>query len=179
MFERLVRTNCYSKNKQLRRLAANLLEKLYACQIHCDDIDASVRFAHHGRGCTIVAAKLCAGVVIFQNVTIGSNLRYDKRTSTWENVGNPIVGERVVICDGAKILGPVVVGDDSVIAAGAIVTRDVPPQSVVVGVNRCTPKDANYDLVFNADMIAPDDIVKANKALIERFEATRAGNGAS
>jgi len=162
--------NCYSKAKVLRRLAGNLLEKLYSCQIHCDDIDPSVRFAHHGRGCTIVAAKLCANVVIFQNVTIGSNMKYNKSTREWENVGNPIVSEDVVISDGAKILGPIIVGKGSVVGAGAIVTRDVPPGSVVVGVNRHSPKGSIYDLVFNSDMIEPEKIVQANRKLIEKFE---------
>jgi serine O-acetyltransferase len=170
MFEKLVRMNCNAKIKVVRKFAGNLLEKLYGCQINCADMDPGVRFAHHGRGCTIVAAKLCANVVIFQNVTIGSNMRYKKSTKQWENVGTPIIAENVVIADGAKILGPIVVGRDCVIGAGAIVTSDVPPGSVVVGVNRCLPKDPNYDLVFNSDMIEPEKIALANKALVEKFQ---------
>jgi serine O-acetyltransferase len=162
--------NCHSKSKALSRFAKHLLEKLYSCQIHCDDIDASVRFAHHGKGCTIVAAKLCANVVIFQNVTIGSNMKYNKITRKWENVGTPVIAKGVVISDGAKILGPIVVGEGSVVGAGAIVTRDVPAGYVVVSVNQHTPKDPNYDLVFNSDMIEPEKIVEANRALIEKFE---------
>lgn len=173
MFERLVQMNCYSKSKTLSRIAECLLEKLYSCQIYCDDIDASVRFAHHGRGCTIVAAKLCANVVVFQNVTIGSNMKYNKNTREWENVGTPIIAEGVVISDGAKILGPVVVGEGSVVGAGALVTRDVPPGSIAFGVNQHKPKDPNYDLVFNSDMIRPEKIVQANKSLIEKFEQKR------
>jgi serine O-acetyltransferase len=46
----------------------------------------------------------------------------------------------------------------------------VPPGSVVVGVNRCLPKDPNYDLVFNSDMIEPEKIALANKALVEKFQ---------
>jgi serine O-acetyltransferase len=173
MFDTLLRMNCHSESKLARRLAANLLEKLYGCEIRCDAMDASVRFAHHARGCTIVAAKLCANVVIFQNVTIGTNLKYNKRSGKWENVGNPIISENVVILDGAKILGPLVVGRDSVIAAGAIVTRDVPAASVAFGVNQFKPKDPNYDLGFNANMLEPAEIIDANEALLEKFEQTR------
>lgn len=174
MFDTLIRMNCYSKSAIVRRLAANLLEKLYGCEIRCDDIDTSVLFAHHARGCTIVAAKLCANVVIYQNVSIGANLKYNKTSGKWENVGNPIVAENVVIADGAKILGPIVVGRDSVIAAGAIVTRDVPAESVVFGVNQHRRKDPNYDLVFNSHMIEPDAIVQANRTLIEKFRNSAA-----
>lgn len=71
------------------------------------------------------------------------------------------------------ILGPLVVGRDSVVAAGAIVTRDVPPGSVAFGVNQSKPKDPNYDLAFNANMIEPGEIIEANEALIEKFEQTR------
>ena len=38
----------------------------------------SVLLAHNGRGCTIVVVKLSRGVVIYQNVTMGSNLKYNK-----------------------------------------------------------------------------------------------------
>ena len=172
-FDTLLHMNCHSKNNFARGLAANLLEKLYGCEVRCDDIDPSVRFAHHARGCTIVAAKLCANVVIFQNVTIGTNMKYNKTSQKWENVGAPILAENVIVSDGAKILGPIVVGRDTVVAAGAIVTRDVPPGSVAFGVNQYRQKDPNYDLVFNAVMVQPREIIECNKALIEKFEKAR------
>jgi serine O-acetyltransferase len=68
--------------------------------------------------------NLWGGVVIFQNVTVGTNMRFNKVSSEWENVGDPIICKNVVIADdGAKILGPVVVGENSVVASGAIVTK--------------------------------------------------------
>jgi serine O-acetyltransferase len=139
MFEKLVKTNCYSKNKILKKLAANLLEKFYCCEINCTEIDKSVLFAHHARGCTIVAAKICENVVIFQNVTIGSNLRFNKASNEWENVGNPIICKNVIIADGAKIIGPILIGEGSVVAAGAIITKDMPANSIAYGVNQFKP----------------------------------------
>ncbi len=81
MFEQLLKINCFSSRKE----AAEELEKLYSCEINCIEIDESVRFAHHARGCTIIAAKICENVVIFQNVTIGTNMRYNKVNNEWEN----------------------------------------------------------------------------------------------
>ena len=88
-------------------------------------MNLSVLLAYHARGCTIVAAKLSKGVVIYQNVTIESNLKYDKLKEEWENVGSLILDENVILCDGTKILGPVIIGKNMVIAAGAIITKDL------------------------------------------------------
>jgi serine O-acetyltransferase len=129
-------------------------------------------FAHHARGCTIIAAKIFENVVIYQNVTVGSNMRYNKASNEWENVGNPIICKNVVIADGAKILGPVIIGEDSVVAAGAIITKDIPAHSIAYGVNQFKPKDANYDLVFNSDMIDVERIIEANHKLIATLNAT-------
>ena len=173
MFEQLLQINCFSLDEKVRKEAGELLEKLYCCEINCTEIDESVRFAHHARGCTIVAAKICENVVIYQNVTIGSNMKYNKVNNEWENVGNPIIGKNVVIADGAKILGPVIIGENSVVAAGAIITKDIPANSVAYGVNKYKPKDLNYDLVFNSNMINPEKIIEANNKLIEEFNEKR------
>jgi len=170
MFYKLINLNCYTKNKILKKVAMNLLEKLYCCEINCIDIDKSVLFAHHARGCTIVASKIYENVVIYQNVTIGSNMKYNKVTSEWENIAVPIICKNVVIADGAKILGPIIIGEGSVIAAGAIVTKSMPANSIVYGVNQFRPKDADYDLIFSKDMINPERIIAACNSLIEKFE---------
>lgn len=49
--------------------------------------------------------------------------------------GDIIIGNSVWICYGATIIGPVKIGDGAIIAAGAVVTRDVPAYSVVGGVS--------------------------------------------
>ncbi|AWK06041.1 serine acetyltransferase [Flavobacterium crocinum] len=169
MFNTLVKINCHSKSGLLREIAGNLLEKLYCCEINCAEMDRSVLFAHHGRGCTIVASKICENVVIFQNVSIGANLKYNKITHEWENVGNPIIARNVIIADGAKILGPIVIGENSVIGAGSIITKSIPANSVAYGVNQFKPKDENYDFIFNKNMIAPQKIIEANKKLVTNF----------
>lgn len=170
MFNKLMKLNCCTKNKLFKKAAMNLLEKFYCCEVNCIEIDPSVLFAHHARGCTIVASKICENVVIYQNVTIGSNMRYNKVAAEWENVGNPVIGKNTVIADGAKILGPIIIGEGSVVAAGAIVTKDMPPNSIIYGMNQFKPKDINYDLIFNKNMISPEKIIAACHDLIEKFE---------
>jgi len=169
MFEKLVKINCFSKSKFLKKAARNLLEKLYCCEINCIEIDKSVLFAHHARGSIIIASKICENVVICQNVTIGTNMIYNKINNEWENIGNPVICKNVVIADGAKILGPIIIGENSVVAAGAIITKDIPANSIAYGVNQIKAKDNNYDFVYNSNMIKFEKIIEANNKLIENF----------
>jgi serine O-acetyltransferase len=48
-------------------------------------------------------------------------------------MGQPTVGDHVILLDGAKAMGPVVIGDRAVVAANALVLHDVPPDAIVVG----------------------------------------------
>jgi serine O-acetyltransferase len=65
-------------------------------------------------------------VVIRSGVTIGL-----KRA---REAGAPVIGNRVDIGAGAKVLGSITIGDDVVIGANAVVLIDVPPSSLAVGV---------------------------------------------
>jgi len=174
MFELLVRINCFSRYNFLKKLASNFLERLYCCEINCIEIDKSILFAHHARGCTILAAKICENVVILQNVTIGTNQKYNKLLRTWENIGNPIIGRNVVIADGAKILGPITIGQNSFVAAGSIITKSIPENSIAYGINKFKEKENNFDYVYNKQMIDINIIIKNNK---ERIDIYKRENG--
>lgn len=77
----------------------------------------------HGFSTIIAAEKLGANCRIFQQVTIGYN--GDKR---------PIIGDNVIVCCGAKIIGGVTIGNNVTIGANAVVCKDVPDNCVVAGV---------------------------------------------
>lgn len=83
---------------------------------------------HHGYG-SIISGILGDNVHINQGVTIGGN---------WgrSNGGRalPTIGNNVWIMAGAKILGPITIGDNVLVGANAVVIRDVPSNSVVAGV---------------------------------------------
>jgi serine O-acetyltransferase len=168
-FEELLNMNCFAEDETERTKAADLLEQRYCCEIRCANMDKSVLFAHHARGCTVVAAKICKNVVIFQNVTIGSNMRYHKIHNKWENVGTPILAENVIVADGAKVFGPIIIGENTVIGAGAIITKNIPPNSIAYGVNQYKPKNQDYDLVFNPNMIPGEEITKVDEERVSEF----------
>ena len=64
--------------------------------------------------------------VVRNGVTVG--LRYTGQS------GSPVIGNRVDIGAGAKILGAIHIGDDVAIGANAVVLVDVPPNSIAVGI---------------------------------------------
>lgn len=53
---------------------------------------------------------------------------------------HPKIGNDCMLCARATVIGPVTIGDDVIIAACAIVTKDVPSHSVVKGLNQIRPK---------------------------------------
>ena len=85
-------------------------------------------FIDHGMGVVIgETAEVGDDVVLFHGATLGGrSMRHGKR--------HPTLGSRVVVGAGAKILGPVRIGDDAQIGANAVVVKDVPAGAVAVGV---------------------------------------------
>ncbi len=85
-------------------------------------------------------AKIGKNCTIFQNVTIGDKVIETKYgvfpPSASENIKQrevPEIGDNVIICAGAIIIGKVKIGDNSLIGAGAVVLSDIPSNSVAVG----------------------------------------------
>ena len=85
-----------------------------------------VRLWHHG-GMVLGARAIGSDVHIRQNTTFGL-------LSKNEQSAKPIIGDRVDIGAGACVLGAVTVGDDCVIGANSVVTRDLPRGCTVFGV---------------------------------------------
>lgn len=85
-------------------------------------------FIDHGMGVVIgETTEIGDDVMIYHGVTLGGrSLAKTKR--------HPTIGNRVTIGAGAKVLGPVVIGDDSAIGANAVVTRDVPADAIATGI---------------------------------------------
>jgi serine O-acetyltransferase len=92
-------------------------------------IDGGISFPH--AKCIIIHEKCIVGknVTILSGVTIGGNIFKKKGGRT-----SPTIGENVLIGTGAKILGPVTIGKNSMIGANAVVVKDIPEDSVAVGV---------------------------------------------
>ncbi|HYE93848.1 MAG TPA: serine O-acetyltransferase, partial [Terriglobales bacterium] len=125
-------------------------------------------FIDHGMGLVIgETAELGRNVTLLQGVTLGgTSLRREKR--------HPTLGDNVVVGAGAKVLGAFTIGDNSRIGAGSVVVREVPPNSVVVGVpGRVTYKDGQKvtDGVDLNQTDLPDPVTRAIEQLLERIRA--------
>ena len=85
-------------------------------------------FIDHGMGVVIgETAVIGDGVLLYQGVTLGG-------TGVEKGKRHPTIGNNVVIGAGAKVLGNIIVGDNAYIGANAVVIKDIPPNSTVVGV---------------------------------------------
>jgi serine O-acetyltransferase len=72
--------------------------------------------------------------VIYQGVTLGTGIAARMGAQTRGKKRHPTLGKGVVVGSGAEVQGDVRVGDYARIASGSIVLKDVPPNSVVVGI---------------------------------------------
>lgn len=123
-------------------------------------------FIDHGVGVVIgETAEVGDGVMIYQGVTLGG---------TGKDVGkrHPTIERGVMISAGAKILGPITVGEYSKIGAGSVVLKNVPPHCTVVGVPGRIVRQAGVRLPDPLDQTKlPDPVTDEIKRLQRRIEA--------
>jgi len=124
---------------------------LYGCEIGDETkIGAFVEIqknAKVGRRCKISSHTfVCEGVVIEDNVFIGHSVTFindsyprattpegDLQTESDWHVETTVIKRGASIGSGATILSKVVVGENAIVGAGSVVTRDVPPNVIVAG----------------------------------------------
>jgi serine O-acetyltransferase len=114
--------------KVAARSLGEITRILTGVDIHPGAILGTGLFIDHATGVVIgETAEVGDDVTIYHGVTLGG-------TGADTGKRHPTIGDRVIIGAGAKILGAIKVGDDSRIGANAVVVKDVPSSSVVVGV---------------------------------------------
>jgi serine O-acetyltransferase len=123
-------------------------------------------FIDHGMGVVIgETAEVGENVTLYQGVTLGgTSLKREKR--------HPTLERNVVVGTGAAILGAITVGDGTRVGAGSVVVKDVPPNSVVVGIpgkviyRDGKPVKETIDLE-HTDL--PDPVAKTLEQLLDRI----------
>lgn len=154
--------------KLLARWLSHLARLLTGIEIHPGAVIGNGFFIDHGMGVVIgETAEVGHNVTLYHGVTLGG--------VSWEKgKRHPTIGDCVVIGAGAKVLGPIAVGDHTRIGANSVVVKDVPAESVVVGVpgrmrqrnSQLQAPDPDRDLQHN---ILPDATAEALKAFAERM----------
>ncbi len=85
-------------------------------------------FIDHATGLVIgETAEIGDDVTLYHGVTLGG-------TSSHQGKRHPTLGNRVIVGAGAKLLGPITIGDDARIGSNAVVLKDVPAAATAVGV---------------------------------------------
>lgn len=123
----------------------------------------------HGSGVVIgETAEIGDNCTLYQGVTLGG-------TGKDEGKRHPTLGNNVLVGAGAKVLGPMTIGDNSKIAAGAVVLDEIPPHSTAVGIPAKVVRVAGRRVADDLDQIhIPDPVsqeLNALRNLIEGLEA--------
>ena len=112
----------------LPRLIMTVVRGLTGIEIHPAARIGRGLFIDHGSGVVVGETTVIGhNVTLFQGVTLGG-------TGKERGKRHPTIGNHVVVGTGAKVLGNIRIGDHSIIGANAVVVRDVPDHSTVVGV---------------------------------------------
>ena len=112
----------------LARAGSQLTRWLTGIEIHPGARIGRRFFIDHGMGVVIgETVEIGDDVLLYHQVTLGGRQREGGKR-------HPTIGDEVAVGAGAKILGPITIGDRSVVGANAVVTRDAPADSILTGI---------------------------------------------
>ncbi|MDD2942090.1 MAG: serine O-acetyltransferase [bacterium] len=150
----------------LPRLISQISRFFTGLEIHPGAKIGQGVFFDHGSGVVIgETAEIGNNVIIYHQVTLGgTSLNPGKR--------HPTIGDDVIIGAGAKLFGPLHIGNNSQIGGGAVVTKNVPPDSVVVGNPARVVRQHGVKVTERVDtMHLPDPIRKRIVKLARRVRS--------
>jgi serine O-acetyltransferase len=151
------------------RLISQLARFLTGIEIHPGAQIGPGLFIDHGMGVVIgETTEIGEDVTIYQGVTLGG-------TGKETGKRHPTVQDGVIVGTGARVLGPVVLGEGAKIGAGSIVIKDVPPNSTVVGNpgrpvivdGQRVPRDVHHPDIEHTRL--PDPVAEALACLVRRI----------
>ncbi|MEG1509050.1 MAG: serine O-acetyltransferase [Clostridia bacterium] len=132
-------------------------------EIHPAAIIGTGMVIDHGCGVVIgETTEIGNNVIIYQGVTLGG---------TGKDVGkrHPTIMDNVMISAGAKVLGPITIGENCKIGAGSVVLKNVPPHSTVVGIPGRVVKTKNERVADLNQTQLPDPILEEFTRLNKRI----------
>lgn len=134
------------KHYFIARFLSQRARKITGIEIHPGAQIGEGVFIDHGMGVVVGETTVIGdNCTIYQGVTLGG-------TGKDKGKRHPTIGNNVVIGSGAKVLGPFRVGDNSKIAANAVVLSEVPDNCTVVGVPGRIVKKNNIRVNQIADL---------------------------
>lgn len=122
-------------------------------------------FIDHGAGVVIGETTIIGNdVTLYQGVTLGGTGNEKSRKR------HPTLGNNVFVGSGAKILGPITVGDGARIGANSVVLQDVPPNSTVTGMRARIVKISGKKICDNCGCLMRDEFFPTISRLEEQLD---------
>ena len=145
--------------KWLARFLSHLARGLTGIEIHPGATIGKRFFIDHGMGVVIgETAEIGDDVTLYHGVTLGG-------TSWREGKRHPTLGRGVVVGAGAKVLGPIRIGDNAKVGSNAVVVKDVPDGATAVGIPARILDEESRTAGFNAYGIGNDQNDPFSKAI--------------
>jgi serine O-acetyltransferase len=151
--------------RTLARLVSHVARHFTGIEIHPGAMIGRRFFIDHGMGVVIgETSEIGDDVLLYQGVVLGG-------TSSEKTKRHPTLENNVVAGAGAIILGAITVGDHARIGAGSVVTRDVPPDSTVIGVpGRVKRGFSASELQELEHGKLPDPMAEAIRFMLSKYE---------
>jgi len=142
-FHRIANFFAIAKFNLIARIISQFSRFLTGIEIHPNAKIGKNLFIDHGMGVVIgETSEIGDNVTIYHMVTLGGispSINSDDQRNTKRH---PTLMDNVVVGSGAQILGPVTIGKNSLIGANAVVTKNVPEKSIMVGIPATRVGDA-------------------------------------
>ena len=163
LFHKIAHFFCVAKFDLVARIISQFSRFLTGIEIHPKAKIGKNLFIDHGMGVVIgETSDIGDNVTIYHAVTLGG-ISPSIDSNEQRNVKrHPTLKNNVVVGSGAQVLGPIIVGENAKIGANAVVTKDVPENSVMVGIPAKNIGTVQTDKKFRPYGIAPGDDTKKN-----------------
>ena len=181
LFHRVSHVLWNANLKWLARFLAALARWFTGVEIHPGAKIGRRFFIDHGMGVVIgETAEIGDDCTLYHGVTLGG--------TTWQpGKRHPTLGNNVVVGAGAKVLGPITIGEGGRVGSNAVVVKDVPPGATVVGIpgrivrahEKTAPDDQRrrafaekigFD-AYGTSQDMPDPVVNAVNAMLDYIHA--------
>ena len=134
-FHQIAHFFCLAKFDLIARIISQASRFLTGIEIHPKAKIGKNLFIDHGMGVVIgETSEIGDNVTIYHMVTLGGISPSINSNSQREIKRHPTLKDNVVVGSGAQILGPVIIGENSKIGANAVVTKNVEPNAIMVGI---------------------------------------------
>ncbi len=142
-FHKIANFFAIAKFDLVARIISQFSRFLTGIEIHPKANIGKNLFIDHGMGVVIgETSEIGDNVTIYHNVTLGGIAPSINANDQRNIKRHPTLEDNVVVGSGAQILGPVVIGKNSLIGANAVVTKNVPEKSIMVGIPATRVGDA-------------------------------------